>query len=64
LITGMFNDDDLEDFAAIIRSKNKKRYVGGGADYQYYETKTVICHGMLEDGYRCLQLAGVNYSFH
>ena len=49
LITGKFNDDDLEDFAAIIRSKTKKQR----GSYEYYDGKIVICNGTPKGGFQC-----------
>ena len=49
LITGTFNDDDLEDFAAIIRRKTKKQR----GSYEYYDGKIVICNGTPKGGFQC-----------
>ena len=51
LITGRFNDDDLEDFAAIIRSDVKKLSSGK----TYYDGKFVVCHAG-NNGYKCQSL--------
>ena len=53
LVTGRFNDDDLEDFAAIIRSDVKKRFA---SEYDYYDGKTVVRHRLPTSGYACQTL--------
>lgn len=53
LITGRFNNDDLEDFAAIIRSNVKKQFSSGKP---YYDGKFVVCHGLRTQGYACQEL--------
>src|SRR5512134_2023003 len=44
LVTGDFNYDKFEDFAALIRDTGKKRYIAGESSYDYYETKLVACN--------------------
>jgi hypothetical protein len=59
LITGRFNDDDLEDFAAIIHSHDMVRETQGDIEYEFYLMRTVVCHGRPQGGYdECQQLSG------
>jgi hypothetical protein len=55
LITGRFNDDDLDDFAAIIRENPIRPREQGGR--KYYLGKRVICHGSGTGQYRCQVLS-------
>src|SRR5437660_4302048 len=50
LVTGRFNDDDREDFAAIIRCIVKQR---GERGIEYYLGKVVVCHGLGKGQYHC-----------
>ena len=50
LITGRFNDDELEDFAAIIRSDVKQKSPSGK---DYYHGKFVVCHALDKQRYTC-----------
>lgn len=43
LITGRFNDDELVDFAAIVREDSKQRTHLGD---EYYRGMTVVCHAL------------------
>jgi len=54
LITGRFNDDDLMDFAAIIREKAIRPREQGVREH--YSGKWVICHGSGKGQYRCQAL--------
>lgn len=45
LITGKFNPDQIQDFAAIVRENTKKRYEAGENSYDYYDGKVVSCLG-------------------
>jgi len=54
LITGRFNDDELVDFAAIIRSESKQKGQLGG---EYHRGMFVVCHAMDKQRYAC-QLLG------
>jgi hypothetical protein len=59
LITGRFNDDDLEDFAAIIRSHDMVRETQGDIEYEFYRMRTVVCHARPQGRYdECQQLSG------
>lgn len=53
LITGRFNDDELEDFAAIIRSNVRQKFPSGK---DYYDGKFVVCHRLPKSGYSCQEL--------
>jgi hypothetical protein len=55
LITGRFNDDDLEDFAAIIREIAIRPGEYGAREY--YPGKRIICHGLGTGQYRCQVLS-------
>ena len=50
LITGRFNDDDLMDFAAIIRDDSKQKTHLGG---EYYRGMFVVCHATDKQRYAC-----------
>ena len=50
LITGRFNDDELLDFAAMIRSDSKQKGQLGG---EYYRGMYVVCHGINNGGHAC-----------
>lgn len=55
-ITGDFNYDKYEDFAALIRDTVMKHYVAGERSYDYYETKLVACHGLGNRKFNCTAL--------
>lgn len=57
LVTGDFNYDKFEDFAALIRDTEKKRYTAGESSYDYYETRLVACHGLGNKKYNCTILS-------
>lgn len=50
LVTGRFNNDEIEDFAAIIRSGTKQRHEHGA---EYYPGMDVVCHGLGKRQYQC-----------
>lgn len=50
LITGRFNDDELVDFAAIIRTETKQK---GHLGAEYYRGMFVVCHAEDKGGYAC-----------
>jgi len=50
LITGRFNDDELVDFAAIIREDVKRKTHLGD---EYYRGMFVVCHATNEQRYAC-----------
>jgi hypothetical protein len=49
LITGRFNDDELEDFAAIIRNDVKEKARTG----EYYRGMVVVCHALDKERHTC-----------
>jgi len=51
LVTGRFNDDDVPDFAAIIRAKAIQR--GQQGVREHYLGREIICHGSGNRQYRC-----------
>jgi hypothetical protein len=53
LIIGRFNNDEVKDFAAIIRSNAKQKFPSGK---DYYDGKFVVCHGLGKSGYTCEEL--------
>lgn len=53
LITGRFNDDELIDFAAIIRDGSKQRTHLGD---EYYRGMYVVCHALDKTRYACQTL--------
>jgi hypothetical protein len=59
LVIGQFNYDSLQDFACLIRAAEKKWDPGG---YYYYEGKFVVCHGLEDGGYQCLELSSMPIS--
>jgi hypothetical protein len=52
LITGRFNDDELEDFAAIIRDDVKQKARTG----DYYRGMRVVCHALDNERHTCQAL--------
>lgn len=52
LITGRFNDDQLEDFAAFIRSEVRQK----GHSGEYYRGMLVVCHALDEERHACQAL--------
>ena len=50
LITGRFNDDELVDFAAILRDDSKQKTHLGA---EYYRGMFVVCHAEHKGGYAC-----------
>jgi len=50
LITGRFNDDELVDFAAIIRDDSKQKTHLGA---EYYRGMFVVCHALSKGGHAC-----------
>ena len=57
LVTGQFNDDDIKDFAAIIRAKGIRH--GQQGVREHYLGKEIICHGLGEGQYRCQVLSEI-----
>ncbi len=57
LIAGQFNDDDLEDFAAIIINRSKQ--LGQHGEDLYHLGKYIVCHGAGKGQYRCQVLREV-----
>lgn len=55
-IIGKFNDDDIEDFAALIRGQTRRRYVTAKGSYDYFDLKLVVCHGSDGRRYTCKEL--------
>jgi len=51
LVTGLFNDDKREDFAAVIRDRAKQAAKQGVREY--YLGKVVVCHGLGKRQYQC-----------
>ena len=60
LITGKFNNDDLEDFAALIRSK--KSVWREKWKYYAYEGRIVVCHDTKGGNYQCMALSQLGYA--
>ena len=54
LITGLFNDDELVDFAAMIREESRRKGDLGG---EYYRGMTVVCHASDKGRYACQMLS-------
>jgi hypothetical protein len=50
LITGRFDDNELEDFAALIRSETKQKSERGS---EYYRGMEVVCHAGDKRQYKC-----------
>jgi len=53
LITGRFNDDELEDFAALIRDDVKRKSRSGK---DYYRGMEVVCQAVGKQQYACQTL--------
>ena len=64
LVTGQFNEDRFEDFAAMIRSPNMKIYGEGRSSYKYFDGKVVVCHVMREKSFQCRILSEVSVLRH
>ncbi len=54
LIIGRFNNDEVKDFAAIIRSNAREEPSQSGKPH--YRGKFVVCHGLGKSGYDCEEL--------
>lgn len=52
LAVGKFDDDELPDFAALIRSAEKKPSQWGG---EYHEGHLVVCYGLAGGAYDCVK---------
>ena len=52
-VTGSFNQDEFDDFAALLRDTVKKHYIAGERSYDYYDTRLVVCHGSSKKKYSC-----------
>jgi hypothetical protein len=62
LITGKFNNDELEDFAALIRSKEPvRRGVFHTDKWDYHDGQVVVCHGAKGEDYQCIKLGEFSY---
>ena len=55
LITGRFNEDELEDFAAIIRNDVKEKARTG----EYYGGMVAVCHALDKERYTCRALTEI-----
>ena len=54
MIVGRFNYDAYQDFAALIISSERQRYIAGNYSYDYYPGKVVVCFGdRREAAFRC-----------
>ena len=60
LISGRFNDDELMDFASIIRDDSKQKTHLGG---EYYRGMFVVCHATDKQRYACQILGQSAISF-
>jgi hypothetical protein len=53
VVFGDFNHDGVGDFAAVIRSvERRKQFIEGRPPYEYYSGKFVTCFGQ-DKGFRC-----------
>ena len=52
-ITGYFDPDKFEDFAALLRGTVKKNSIVSERVYDYYDTRLVVCHGSGKKKYVC-----------
>jgi hypothetical protein len=50
LIRGFFNDDELMDFAALVRDDVKRK---GRSGKDYYRGRLVVCHALDKQDYKC-----------
>lgn len=55
-IIGKFNQDEFEDFAALIRGTIKRQYIAAKGSYDYFDFKLVVCHGLGGKRYNCKEL--------
>lgn len=55
-LTGYFNQDDIEDFVALIRATDMKRSVTKQLSSEYRETRLIVCHGSAGKKYSCTVL--------
>ena len=61
LIVGKFNDDNIDDFAALTRNTTKKTYVRtlqGEVLEEYYEAHLVVCYGLGGGKFDCTIIPG------
>ncbi len=61
LTTGKFNDDNIEDFAALLKDTSLKTYHLGSEGAVNYETRKgylAICYGLGKAKYDCLKISG------
>lgn len=59
LIRGKFNDDNIEDFAALIRNLTKKSYVQtlqGEVTGEFYEAHLAVCYGLGGGKFDCTKI--------
>ena len=62
LIVGKFNDDNIEDFAALVRDSTKKTYtrsLQGEVVEEFYEAHLVVCYGLGGGEFDCTKIPGV-----
>jgi len=55
LITGRYNEDELEDFAAIIRNDVKKK----ARTAEYYRGMVAVCHALDKERHTCQALTEI-----
>jgi hypothetical protein len=55
-VTGHFNRDEFEDFAALIRATVTSRYITKQLLSDYHEARLVVCHGTGGKKYHCQEL--------
>lgn len=57
LVIGRFNDDDIDDFAVLLRSRELKIEHIKQLSREYYDGKLVVCHGKRDMKYDCQVLS-------
>lgn len=61
LIIGKFNQDKIDDFAALIRgTTKKKKTMSDGYSFEYYEIKLVVCQGLGNQKYECKEISSTS----
>lgn len=57
LVIGRFNDDDVDDFVALLRSRELKIGQIKQPSREYFDGKLVVCHGGIDARYNCQVLS-------
>lgn len=66
LTVGKFNNDNIEDFAALLKDTTLKKYhldSEGAVDYETFKGYLAICYGLGNEKYDCLKVSGQGGEF-